>query len=96
MSQEFLAARGVKVARRQDAREAAEADEALRIARSARRVIATKGRGIVRLDVPTASDEALLAAILGPMKRLRAPAIRVGDVLLVGFTDELYREFLGE
>jgi len=37
-------------------------------------------------------DEDLLAAILGPSGRLRAPTILKGKTLLVGFHDEAYSE----
>jgi arsenate reductase-like glutaredoxin family protein len=84
----------VKVAETQDARGGTEAAAALRLARSMKQVVATRGRAVVRLDAAKASDEKLRSAILGPTKRLRAPAIRVGRVLVVGFTEELYRELL--
>jgi hypothetical protein len=36
----------------------------------------------------------LLAVMLGPNGRLRAPALRVGNTLLVGFHDESYAALL--
>lgn len=72
-----------------------DADESLRLARSAKRIVATKGLGTVRLEVSKSSEAQLLSAILGPTGRLRAPTIRVGGVLLIGFREELYREVLG-
>ncbi len=65
--------------------------EALKLARSVKRIVAAKGKKIVTLDAK-ASDAEILAAILGPSGNLRAPAAKVGKTLFVGFSDEAYRE----
>jgi hypothetical protein len=41
------------------------------------------------------TDEELAALVIGPSGNLRAPTLQVGDTLLVGFDDELYRTVLG-
>ena len=60
----------------------------------AKRVIAVKGKKRVELDLardePTAAE--LEAAMIGPTGNLRAPTVRVGKTLLVGFTEEAYDE----
>jgi len=70
--------------------------EALRFARSADVIVASKGKKVVRFDLKKEklSDEALAAAIIGPSGNLRAPAVRVGKTLLVGFDEGMYREAL--
>jgi arsenate reductase-like glutaredoxin family protein len=40
-------------------------------------------------------DADLLKAILGPTGNLRAPTIRRGQTLLVGFSEEVYAKTLG-
>lgn len=40
-------------------------------------------------------DEDMLAVILGPTGNLRAPTIRIGKKLLVGFEAEMFAEFFG-
>jgi hypothetical protein len=40
-------------------------------------------------------DETLLAHILGPTGNLKAPTLRKGTTLLVGFSEEAYRTTLG-
>jgi hypothetical protein len=40
-------------------------------------------------------DETLAAHLLGPTGNLKAPTLRVGDTLLVGFGEEAYRQVLG-
>jgi hypothetical protein len=40
-------------------------------------------------------DDTLAAAILGPTGNLKAPTLRIGKTLLVGFNEEAYRQVLG-
>ena len=46
------------------------------------------------IDVSETADEELLRFILGPSGKLRAPVLRSGDLLVVGFNADLYREAL--
>jgi arsenate reductase-like glutaredoxin family protein len=46
----------------------------------------------MRRDPP--SEATLLKHLLGPTGNLRAPTIRTGTTLLVGFHDEAYRSLL--
>ena len=41
-------------------------------------------------------DDTLAAHVLGPTGNLRAPTLRRGKTLLIGFSEEAYREVLGE
>jgi len=67
--------------------------EALKLAKSASRVVAARGRAVVAFDMSKRPRDAeLLSAILGPTGNLRAPALRVGETLLVGFNEEAYRQ----
>jgi len=66
--------------------------EALKLAKSAAKVIVAKGKSTVTFDMKKPpSDAELLKAILGPTGNLRAPTVRVGKTLLVGFSEEAYR-----
>jgi len=73
------------------------AQEALKLARSADKVIVARGKKVVtfnmKADAP--DDETLLAHILGPTGNLRAPTLRRAKTLLVGFNEDLYRQVLG-
>ena len=40
------------------------------------------------------SKEALTALLIGPSGNLRAPTVRKGQTLLVGFDEETYRRFV--
>ena len=71
------------------------AAEALRLARASTKVIAAKGKKVVTIDLKTdePTDEALLAVLLGPTGNLRAPTVKKGTVLLIGFDEETYRKY---
>lgn len=43
-------------------------------------------------DAP--DDDTLAAHLLGPTGNLKAPTVRVGKTLLVGFSEEAYRQVL--
>lgn len=71
--------------------------DALRLAEAASRVIVARGKKVVTFDMvrDPPGREALLKAMLGPTGNLRAPTIRRGKTLLVGFSEERYAETLG-
>jgi len=73
-------------------------DEALKLVQQVSEVIAAKGKKkVVRFhlakDKPSRDD--LLAVLLGPSGTLRAPTLRQGKKLLVGFDAGAYGEVLG-
>lgn len=69
---------------------------ALALARQAERIVAVKGKKRVTLDMRARPpDEEVLGALLGPTGGLRAPTMRVGQTLVVGFDPEVYAEVLG-
>ncbi|MCK6456539.1 MAG: hypothetical protein L6Q92_08425 [Phycisphaerae bacterium] len=67
-------------------------DDALRLARAADVVIAARGKNVVRFDMSKdrPGDAELLAVMLGPTGNLRAPTIRRGRTLIVGFNEGIY------
>jgi arsenate reductase-like glutaredoxin family protein len=71
--------------------------EALELARQSRRVLVAKGKRVVEFDMQRdpPDDETLLAHILGPSGKFRAPAIRRGSTLLVGFDEDEFERVLG-
>ena len=72
-------------------------DEALKLARSAARFVAARGKKIVIFDMKQAppDDDTLAAHLLGPTGTLKAPTLRIGATLLVGFGEEAYKQVLG-
>jgi hypothetical protein len=68
------------------------AAEALAMARAATEIYVAKGKKTVAIDMRRSppTDDELLALLLGPTGNLRAPAIRRGTTLLIGFDPETY------
>jgi arsenate reductase-like glutaredoxin family protein len=97
-AQDFLEAKKIQPGELVDARKVrlSEAD-ALKLAGSADQLYATKGTKLVHLDLhkDKPADETLLALMIGPSGNLRAPTLRVGKTLLVGFNEEAYEKVLG-
>lgn len=71
--------------------------KALELARNVDHIYAGKGKLLTHLDLTATkpSKAQLLAVLLGPTGNLRAPTMRVGRVLLVGFNEEAYEDVLG-
>jgi hypothetical protein len=71
-------------------------EEALALARAADTVVVAKGKKVLTFDMKGAppDDNTLAAALLGPTGNLKAPTLRVGDTLLVGFGEAAYRQVL--
>ena len=60
-------------------------------------IYAAKGKKVVHINLKTTrpDDETLKKILLGPTGNLRAPALRKGKTLLVGFDEETYRNVFG-
>lgn len=56
-------------------------------------IVSMKGKKLVRLNLKKdkPSQDEIHAAILGPFGTLRAPALRKGKTLIVGFNPETYK-----
>jgi arsenate reductase-like glutaredoxin family protein len=72
-------------------------DDALALVRKANEVYAAKGKKVVHFDLKKQkpSDDELAKVLLGPTGNLRAPALRKGKTLVVGFDEETYKKVLG-
>jgi hypothetical protein len=64
--------------------------QALALAHDAAKVVIAKGKRVVTFDMKNArpDDETLLANMLGPTGNLRAPTMRLGQSLFVGFNEQ--------
>ena len=78
-------------------KERLDADATRALLSSVSDVVAVKGKKTLRfsLDAPAAPSDDLLAAVMGPSGNLRAPALRVGTTLVVGFHPDLYEGIFG-
>ena len=72
-------------------------EQALALARAADVVLVAKGKKVLSFDMKREppDDDTLAAALLGPTGNLKAPTLRMGRTLLVGFGEAAYREVLG-
>jgi arsenate reductase-like glutaredoxin family protein len=72
-------------------------DEALGMARQVKRLVAVRGKKVTAVDVTanTPSDDELAALMLGRTGNMRAPIMRVGQILLVGYHDQVFADELG-
>ena len=70
--------------------------EALALVREVDEIYASKGKQVVHLDLKKDKPDtaALLALLLGPTGNLRAPTLRKGRTLLVGFDEASYAKVL--
>jgi arsenate reductase-like glutaredoxin family protein len=70
--------------------------EALALAKAAGIVHVSRGKKIVTFDMKkdAPDDETLLAHLLGPTGNLRAPTIKQGKTLVVGFNEETYQDLV--
>jgi hypothetical protein len=67
----------------------------LALARSARRMVVKVGDALIRLDAPFADADAA-RYLVHEDGFLKVPVLLVGDLLVRGYTEELYREALGD
>lgn len=66
-------------------------DEALELAGRVNKIVAARGKNVVTIEMKDKpSEEELLKHLLGPTGNLRAPTIRKGKTLYVGFNEEAY------
>lgn len=58
-------------------------------------LIALKGKKVQKFSVKAGVPEEALAATLGPTGNMRAPTLRVGKTIIVGFNEDVYTDFFG-
>jgi hypothetical protein len=70
---------------------------ALQLAKSVRTVVIARGKKVVTFDMSAAppDDDTLASLLLGPTGNLKAPTLRLGQTLLVGFGEAAYEQVLG-
>ena len=70
---------------------------ALEMAHQSHELFVGKGKKVVHLNLKKepATDEEILKLMLGPTGNLRAPTLRTGKKLIVGFNQEMYEGLFG-
>lgn len=97
-SDAFLEERGLKPSEVVDARkETLGKRETVILLRGTQRLVAMKGNTVhdwnLKKDPPIEKD--LFGSIMGPTGNLRAPALKMGKTLLVGFHQDTWKSVLG-
>lgn len=67
------------------------------MAREAHRLVAAKGKKVTTLDLQATppAEDILAGLMLGPTGNLRAPLMRVGQTILVGYNDQAFTDIFG-
>lgn len=85
---------GVEVAEQVPASRKLGEARAKELIQGAAKVTIAKGKKVEVFDGGTAQQE-IVKKMLGATGNLRAPTVVVGDQLVVGFNESIYREVLG-
>ena len=96
-TQGFLAKHKVAVTEQTDAKKATiKGDAALAVLKNVDEIYAAKGKQVVHVDLrrDKPPKAGLLAVLLGPTGNLRAPTVRKGRTLIVGFDESTYKRLL--
>ena len=97
-AQGFLAKHKVAVTEQRDAKKATiKGEAALAVLKNVDEIYAAKGKRIIHVDLKQGKPPRaeLLEVLLGPTGNLRAPTIRKGRTLIVGFDAATYERVLG-
>ena len=65
------------------------------MAKAASRVIVAKGKKVSDFKPDGKAGPAIVTAMLGPTGNLRAPCLKVGKTVVVGFNEEAYAAVFG-
>jgi arsenate reductase-like glutaredoxin family protein len=96
-TQGFLAKAGIDTAEQVDAKKVPMSPEqALALVKDVDQLYVAKGAKVVHLDLKREKPDraTLLGLLLGPSGNLRAPTLRKGRTLLVGFDEPTYKALL--
>jgi arsenate reductase-like glutaredoxin family protein len=89
-----MEARGVKVKEQVSASAKLGATEARKLIRDAGKIYIAKGKKLDEFDGGKATKE-ILEKMLGTTGNLRAPTVKAGKKLLVGFNEDVYGKVFG-
>jgi arsenate reductase-like glutaredoxin family protein len=96
-TQGFLAKHRVTVGTQSDAKKATiKGDAALGVLKDVDQLYVAKGKRVVHVDLKREKPPRaqLLGLLLGPTGNLRAPTLRKGRTLIVGYDEATYRDLL--
>lgn len=89
-------ARGLEATQQVPASRKLQAKDARAILKESSRLIVAKGKKISEFDVSHKVSADAVQAMLGPTGNLRAPTLRVGKTVFVGFNEDSFAAFFDE
>ena len=96
-TQGYLAKKGIQTVEEINASKTRMGEkEVLELARQADELYAAKGKKVMHIDLKKEKPDraTLLGLMLGPTGNLRAPTLRKGKTLIIGFDEETYSKLL--
>ena len=87
-----MEASSVEVKELASANQKLKAEDAAELLGKASKLIAMKGKKVLEFPGGAKATDEAVAAMLGPTGNLRAPTIRRGKTLLVGFNEDVFSE----
>ncbi len=69
--------------------------DAWNILKESSEIIVGKGKKFQIFDPSKDAKEDILAASLGRTGNLRAPALKIGKRFIIGFNEDMYKQFVG-
>ncbi len=90
-----MEANNIKVLERSPASQKLQETDARTLLKSANKLIIAKGKKITEFKLGSRIPKEAVQAMLGPTGNLRAPTLRVGKYLVVGFNEEAYGSVFG-
>ena len=91
----FLDEHKITITAQDDARKIALVEvDALRLVSQANDLYVTRGTKVIHIDLKNErpDDDALLGLLIGPSGKLRAPTLKFGKTLVVGFDQATYEQ----
>lgn len=88
-------ARGLEASETVSASRKLGRDDAQALLEGSDRLLVAKGKKTATFTIGRSIDPEAVDAMLGPTGNLRAPTLRVGRTILVGFHENLYEEVFG-
>ncbi len=70
-------------------------DDAWNLLSGAEKIVVGKGKKVVTFDSKKDDKDVILKACLGRTGNLRAPTLKFGTMLVVGFNEDMYNQYVG-
>ena len=87
-----MEANGIEIIEQVSASKKLQAKDSEVILSESSKLIALKGKKVGKFALKAGITEEIINATLGPTGNLRAPTLRVGKTIIVGFNEEVYKE----